>query len=48
MAVFLNKNLVFINNVPFMNTSFEKLVENLSGNDFKYLTEEFDSKSLEL
>ena len=48
MTVFLNKNLVFINNVSFMNTSFEKLVENLSGNDFKYLTEEFGSKSLEL
>ena len=48
MAVFLNKNLVFINNVPFMNSSLEKLVENLSGDDFKYLTEEFGSKSLEL
>ena len=32
----------------FMNSSFEKLVENLSDNDFKYLTEEFGSKNLEL
>ena len=31
-----------------MNSSFEKLVENLSDNDFKYLTEEFGSKNLEL
>ena len=32
----------------FMNSSFKKLVENLSDNDFKYLTEEFGSKNLEL
>ena len=31
-----------------MNSSFEKLVKNLSGNDFKYLTKEFGSKNLEL
>ena len=31
-----------------MNSSLEKLVKNLSDNDFKYLTEEFDSKNLEL
>ena len=31
-----------------MNSSLEKLVKNLSDNDFKYLTEEFGSKSLEL
>ena len=34
--------------MQFMNSSLEKLVKNLSGNDFKYLTEEFSSKSLEL
>ena len=31
-----------------MNSSLEKLVKNLSDNDFKYLTEEFGSKNLEL
>ena len=31
-----------------MNSSVEKLVKNLSDNDFKYLTEEFGSKNLEL
>ena len=31
-----------------MNSSIEKLLENLSVNDFKYLTEEFGSKNLEL
>ena len=31
-----------------MNSSLEKLVKNLAGNDFRYLTQEFGSKSLEL
>ena len=45
---FLNKGLVFIDTMQFMNSSVEKLVKNLSDNDFKYLTEEFGSKDLEL
>ena len=48
MAFFLNKNLVFIGSMQFMNSSLEKLVKNLSDNDLKYLTEEFGSKNLEL
>ena len=31
-----------------MNFSLDKLVKNLSENDFKYLTEEFGSKNVEL
>ena len=34
--------------MQFMNSSLKKLVKNLSDNDFKYLTEEFGSKNLEL
>ena len=45
---FLNKNLVFIDSMQFMNSSLDKLVKNLSDDDFKYLTEEFGSKNLEL
>ena len=30
-----------------MNSSLDKLVKNLSNNDFKYLIEEFGSKTLE-
>ena len=48
MAFFLNKNLVFIERMQFMNSSLQKLVKNLSGNDFKYFTEQFGSKNLEL
>ena len=31
-----------------MNSSLDKLVKNLSDEDFKYLVEEFDSENLEL
>ena len=48
MALFLNKNLVFIDSMQFMNSSLEKLVKSLSDNDFKYLTEEFGPENLEL
>ena len=44
----LKKILVFICSMQFMNSSLEKLVKNLSDNDFKYLTEKFGSTNLEL
>ena len=47
-GIFLNKNLVFIDSIQFMNFSLDKLVKNLSENDFKYLTEEFGSRNLDL
>ena len=34
--------------MQFMNSILEELVKKLSDNDFKYLTEEFGSKNLEL
>ena len=37
MAFFLNKNLVFIYSMQFMRSSLDKLVKNLSDNDFNYL-----------
>ena len=48
MVFFLNKNLVFIDSMQFMNSSLDKLVKNLSDKDFKYLIEEFGSENLEL
>ena len=48
MTYFLNKNLVFIDSMQFMNSSLHKLVKNLSDEDFKYLVEAFGSKNLEL
>ena len=48
MAFSLNKNLVFIDSIQFMNSSLDKLVKKLSDKDFKYLVEEFGSENLEL
>ena len=48
MAFFLNKNLVFIDSIQFMNFSLDKLIKNLSDIDFKYSIEEFGSESLQL
>ena len=40
-----NKNLVFIDSKQFMNCSIQKLVKNVSDNDFKFLSEEFNLNS---
>ena len=48
MAFFLNKSLVFIDSMQFMNSGLDKLVKNLSDEDFKYLVEEFSSEDSEL
>ena len=48
MAFFLNKNLMFIDSMQFVNSGLNKLVEYMSDEDFKYLVEEFGSKNLEL
>ena len=48
MTFSLNKNLVFIDSMQFMNSSLDKLVKNLSDEDFKYLVEEFGTKNLEI
>ena len=41
MAFTINKNLVFIGSMQFMNSSLDSLVKNLPDNDFKYLSKEF-------
>ena len=48
MAFFVGKNLVFIENMQFMNSSLDKLVTNLSDEDFKYLVKEFGPHNLEI
>ena len=44
----LNKNIVFIDSMFFMNCSLDKMAKNLSDSDFKYLSEEFSGEKLEL
>ena len=48
MTFFLGKDSVFIDSMKFMNSSLDKLVKNLSDEDFKYLVEEFGTENLEL
>ena len=48
MAFTINKNLVFIDSMQFMNCSLDKLVENLNGQDFKYLSKESNGEQLKL
>ena len=46
MGFTLNKNIVFIDSMLFMNSSLDKLVKNL--NDFKYLNGQFNGEQLKL
>ena len=48
MAFTINRNLVFIDSVQFMNSSLDSLVKNLSDHDFVCLSEEFSGKFLKL
>ena len=48
MAFIINKNAVFIDSMQFMNSSLDALVKNLTDNDFKYLSQEFNGEQLNL
>ena len=48
MAITLNRNLVFIDSMQFMNDSLDSLVKNLVDKDFKYLPKECSGERLEL
>ena len=44
----LEKYILFIDSMQFMNSGLDSLVKKFSNNDFKYLSEEFRGKFLEL
>ena len=48
MAFIINKNLVFLGSMQFMNFGLDTLVKNLTDNDFKYLSQEFNGEQLNL
>ena len=48
MTFTVNKSLIFIDSMQFMNSSLDSLVKNLMDEDFKYLSEEFSGKFLEI
>ena len=48
MAFTLNKNILFIDSMKFMNCGLDKLVKNLSDKDFKCLSSVFNNEKLKL
>ena len=48
MAFTINKSMIFIDSMQFMNSSLDVLVKNLSDNDFKHLSQEFSGDLLKL
>ena len=44
----INKNIIFIDSMQFINSSLGSLVKNLKDEDFKYLSEEFSGEQLKL
>ena len=48
MAFMINRNLVFIDRMQFINSSLDSLVKTLKDEDFKYLSSYFNSKCLKV
>ena len=48
MVFTINRNLIFIGSMQFINSSLDSLVKNLPDNDFKYSSEEFIGEFLKL
>ena len=48
MSFNINNKLIFIDSFQFLSFSLDSLVENLSKDDFKYLSQEFDNNLLYL
>ena len=48
MAFMINKNIVFIDSMQFMNSSLDSLVKNVMDEDFKCLSERYSSELLKL
>ena len=48
MSFNVNNKLIFINRFQFLSSSLDSLVKNLNKDDFKYFSQEFDSKILDL
>ena len=47
MSFTINNKLSFIDNFKFLSSSLDSLVRNLSKDDFKYLSQEFDNNELD-
>ena len=43
-----NNKLIFVDSLQFLSSSLDSLVKNFGKNDFKYLSQEFDSDVLDI
>ena len=48
MSFNINNKLIFIDSFQCLNSQLDSLVKKLGGNDFKYLSQEFDDNVLDL
>ena len=48
MSFNINNKLIFTDSFKFLSSSLDSLCKNLSKNDFKLMSEKFDSKVLEM
>ena len=48
MSINISNKLIFIDSFQFLSSSLDSLVNNLGKNDFKYMSQKFDSKVLDL
>ena len=48
MLFSLNRNIIFIDSMLFMNSNLDKLAKNLVSEGFKYLSEEFSGNKIKL
>ena len=48
MSLKINSKVIFIDNFVFLNLSLDNLLKNLNKHDFKYSSQEFDTKILDL
>ena len=44
----INNNLIFVDTFQFLSSSLDRVVKNLSKDDFKYFSQEFDKNVLDL
>ena len=48
MSFNINNKLIFIDSFQFLSSSLDSVVNNLGKNEFKHITQEFDSNILDL
>ena len=48
LTININNKLIFVNSFQFLSSSLRSFIKNFGKDDFKYLSQEYDSKVLDL